>query len=236
MPISRSLARRLDAVALSRETRFDLLALEAGLLPRSDFIAMDLRGADFSNAELADFDFTLCDLRGTNLNLASSPPKGLASAVTDQVEVEFGSLAAMALRAMIEQYFAAPTATKSLLRFVHFLHQTKDSKQLEFATKSLLASHRTALESRVLGAALTALSREPGIKSSLVIQFVCKEMVAGAYPYRRAATALEICTLTEIAAVRSYLEDYVSRTQSSSATVDAIRKKLREGGGSEEGL
>ena len=64
------LVRRLDAIFSESADRFDLIVTAAGLEPSRDFRNRDLRGFDLSKSILSGYDFSYCDLRGTNLRYA----------------------------------------------------------------------------------------------------------------------------------------------------------------------
>jgi len=70
-PVTDDLMVRLAALYDEPDQRFEILAQAAGLDPGRDFRSRDLRALHFTSANVAGFDFTDSDLRGTALRFAA---------------------------------------------------------------------------------------------------------------------------------------------------------------------
>jgi EAL domain-containing protein (putative c-di-GMP-specific phosphodiesterase class I) len=73
------------------DERFEVLAQAAGLDPKRDFRSRDLRALYFAAADLAGFDFTDSDLRGTALRLAAriDDKTIIAGALLDRTDADW---------------------------------------------------------------------------------------------------------------------------------------------------
>ena len=231
---------QIDSIMAGSEQRFDALAKKAGLDPRYDFAGMDLRAANFAGSNLRDFDFVLCDLRGTNIVEAKSPPHNLEFAITDKTAKLLNGTRLGKIKRLFDQTMNARTSTKRLVAFMEFLSLNRDMRLLELATQSLLQATQTRLEARILEHALKLIRRgqkfvpttpdKPELASTeqdQILQLLSKSMVSGGYPYRRAEVALELSSLLPLSnGVAVYLAGLADRSMSSSPAMEELRNRL----------
>jgi uncharacterized protein YjbI with pentapeptide repeats len=206
------LVTSLDGIFISSIERFDLLAAVAKLDPAEDFVGLDLRGADFAGSNLSAFNFSLCDLRNTNIADATAPPSGLETALTDDLGSRFSESAVDGLRTFFARYSSATLAFKRLLILVE-ASQHFDTEQIRFSAQAIEKLNLTGIENRVARRLLSLLESASNVSATLATQTICDEMIAGAYPFRHQSTAAALVLAMHIPAVRSYLAAYLKRTR-----------------------
>ncbi len=211
-----------ETILLHRESRFDRLIEVSGLNPRYDFIAMDLRGADFRDADLRHFNFSLCDLRNTNLNAAREKPVGLETAFLDD---SYDDTEIARFRMLTENYHRQRTAAARLTNFLESLHSERSVPLVQRLAEALKSTSSTQMEFHTLNLVVRMIAENPKVTKGLLLQFAAQEMIRASYPMRRVHTAVELAKLSHIPAIRSFLLTHAGRLRNSSgakAIVNAV--------------